>query len=164
MDPLFFRVLDMSDAIGAYCSKLLADLGADVLKVEPPCGESLRRRPPFAGGGDSGESLVFASYHANKRGITLDAGRTECLPLLKALAAYCDVIIVSPTARRPIVGLDRDAPRLAWAQSESIVASITPFGLTGPMRDLRMTPFLSFAMGRGMHWVGEAEGPPLAAP
>jgi crotonobetainyl-CoA:carnitine CoA-transferase CaiB-like acyl-CoA transferase len=155
------RVLDVSGDLGAYCSKLLADLGADVLEVEPPGGDDLRRRPPFTG---RSESLIFLSYHSNKRGITLDVGRAESLPALEALGRKSDVIVASPTRRRPVTGFDRDAPALAWAGPHAIVASITPFGLTGPMRDLRMTPFLSFAMGGGMHWVGQSDGPPLAVP
>jgi crotonobetainyl-CoA:carnitine CoA-transferase CaiB-like acyl-CoA transferase len=159
------RVLDLSGAIGAYCSKLLADLGADVVIVEPPGGDELRRRPPFAGGdGRTADSLVFAAYHANKRGITLDCTRSESLPLLTALGRNCDVIVASPTARRPVAGFDRDSSTVSWARPDAIVASITPFGLTGPWRDLRMTAFLSFAMGGGMHPVGDPDGPPLAAP
>ena len=161
------RVLDISGGLGAYCSKLLADLGADVLKVERPGGDDLRRTPPFigqSGHGGQPQSLIFLSYHSNKRGITLDVGRSESLPVLEALGRTADVIVASPTRRGPVTGFDRDAPALAWAEPDAIVASITPFGLTGPMRDLRMTPFLSFAMGGGMHWVGESDGPPLAVP
>jgi crotonobetainyl-CoA:carnitine CoA-transferase CaiB-like acyl-CoA transferase len=162
------RVLDLSGVIGAHSSKLLADLGADVVIVEPPGGDDLRRRPPFAGDdGRRPESLVFAAYHANKRGITLDYTDPASLPVLTALARDCDVIMASPTARRPVAGFDRDgptAPAVSWARPDAIVASITPFGLTGPWRDLRMTPFLSYAMGGGMHPVGHPDGPPLGPP
>lgn len=159
------RVLDVSGAIGAYCSKLLADLGADVLKAEPPGGDELRRRPPFFDEGrHAAGSLVFASYHANKRGITLDVGHPDCLPALEALGRYCDVVVASPSARRPVVGFDRDTPSVAWAEPNAVVASITPFGLSGPLRDMRMTPFLSFAMSGGMHYAGNQDGPPLAVP
>jgi benzylsuccinate CoA-transferase BbsE subunit len=163
--PISARVLDLSGAIGSYCSKLLADMGADVLIVEPPSGDELRRKPPFIGS-DTGspQSVLFASYQANKRGVTLDFGQEEALPVLEALGAEHDVIIASPTARRPLAGLDRTIPRLAWAGPDALVACITPFGLTGPWRDLRMTPFVSYAMSGGMHRVGEADGPPLAFP
>jgi crotonobetainyl-CoA:carnitine CoA-transferase CaiB-like acyl-CoA transferase len=163
--PLSVRVLDLSGGIGAYCSKLLADLGADVLLVEPPAGDDLRRRPPFSRTSDGlSESLLFASYHANKRAVTLDYGRSEALPLLQALGRLCDVVIASPTGRRPLAGFALDERRLSWARSDAIVACITPFGLTGPARDLRMTPFTSFAMTGAMHRVGEGGGPPLAFP
>jgi crotonobetainyl-CoA:carnitine CoA-transferase CaiB-like acyl-CoA transferase len=155
------RVLDLAGSIGAYCSKLLADLGAEVLKVEPPAGDPMRCTPPI---GDPDGSLVFASYHANKRGITLDVTRPEALPLLEALGPTCDVVLLSPSARRPVAGFDRDTPALSWATPQTIVAAITPFGLTGPWRDMRMTPFLSHAMGGQMHFAGLSEGAPLAPP
>ena len=158
-------MVDLTGAIGAYCTKLLADQGADVIKVEPPTGDPMRNRPPLVTGEDGTEmSAVFAAYHVNKRGVTLDVGRPDALPALRALAAPADVVVASPTARTPVAGFDRDARRAAWAPPGCIVASITPFGLDGPWRDLRMTPFLSVAMGGGMHWVGQTDGPPLAAP
>jgi crotonobetainyl-CoA:carnitine CoA-transferase CaiB-like acyl-CoA transferase len=159
------RVLDVSGAIGAYCTKLLADLGADVLLGEPPDGDGLRRRPPFVAGRAVGaDSLTFGSYHANKRGITIDVSHPDSLPVLEALGRHCEVVVASPSSRRPVVGFDRDAPALDWAGPDAVIVSITPFGLSGPLRDLRMTPFLSFAMGGGMQWVGPHDGPPLAAP
>jgi crotonobetainyl-CoA:carnitine CoA-transferase CaiB-like acyl-CoA transferase len=155
----------MAGAIGAYCTKLLADLGCDVIKVEPPGGDPMRRRPPHIGDDEvTAESAVFAAYHANKRGITLDTRQAAARPALKALARDADVLVVSPTARSPLVGFDREARHLDWSSDRCVVACITPFGLDGPWADLRVTPFLSFAMGGGMHWVGQQGGPPLAAP
>jgi crotonobetainyl-CoA:carnitine CoA-transferase CaiB-like acyl-CoA transferase len=147
--------LDLAGPIAAYCTKLLADLGCDVIKVEPPGGDSMRSR---------GASAVFASYHANKRGITLDVTRDEAQPLLQALAQDGNVVVISPTARTPVAGFDRTARRSEWIPDRCLVASITPFGLDGPLADLRVTPFLSFAIGGGMHWAGQKDGPPLAAP
>lgn len=162
--PLRASVLDLSGSIGAYCSKLLSDLGAEVLLVEPPSGDGMRLRPPFAGGRETEDSLLFAAYHANKRGVTLDSTDPDALPLLEALGRHHDVILVSPTRRRPLVGFDRDAPSLRWAAPGAVVAAITPFGLSGPLRDLRATPFISFAMSGGMHRVGRQDGPPQAFP
>src|SRR5687767_2914070 len=68
-----YRVLDLADETGAYCTKTLADLGADVLKVEPPEGCSSRRLPPFAGDQpDAERSLFHLYYHAGRRSVTLD--------------------------------------------------------------------------------------------
>jgi crotonobetainyl-CoA:carnitine CoA-transferase CaiB-like acyl-CoA transferase len=160
-----YRVVDLAGPIGAYCTKLLADLGCDVIKVEPPAGDPMRNRPPFIGGDEAySESALFASYHANKRGISLDVGRAEARPLLKALAKDRDVVVMSPTPRSPVTGFDRVARSVDWVPDDCIIASITPFGLDGPMADMRITPFLSFAVGGGMHWVGAKDGPPLAAP
>jgi crotonobetainyl-CoA:carnitine CoA-transferase CaiB-like acyl-CoA transferase len=159
------RVLDLGGGISSYCTKLLADLGADVIKVEPPSGDPMRWLPPLVGGeGEALTSAVFASYHANKRGVTLDVSRDDAVTVLGALGAAADVVVASPTQRTPVAGFDRDARRLEWSGPETIVASITPFGLVGPLRNLRSTPFVSFAMGGGMHWAGHRDGPPLAAP
>jgi crotonobetainyl-CoA:carnitine CoA-transferase CaiB-like acyl-CoA transferase len=107
------RVLDVSGPIGSYCSKLLADLGADVVLGEPVSGDDLRRRPPFTSSdANERESLLFASYHANKRGITLECTRPETLPLLEALGQRFDVVIASPTRRRPVIGFGETLP--AW--------------------------------------------------
>src|SRR6267154_3781554 len=94
------RVLDLSGALGSYCARLLADAGADVVKAEPPEGDPLRRRPPFAGDrGDPEGSLSFAYYHANKRGVVLDYRRPEAAGVLAELGAHCDVVVLTPTAR-----------------------------------------------------------------
>jgi benzylsuccinate CoA-transferase BbsE subunit len=159
------RVLDLSSALGAYCTRILADFGADVLKVEPPTGDLMRTRPPFRRGVSGPEtSLLFASYHANKRGVTLETMFGEALQILSELAAGADVVVISPTRRAPVVGFDWDDPSLSWAPPNAVVAAITPFGLTGPMREFRATPFVSFAYGGGMHHVGKPEGPPVSMP
>ncbi|HUZ08734.1 MAG TPA: CoA transferase [Acidimicrobiales bacterium] len=159
------EVLDLSSALGAYCTRLLADLGADVIKVEPPSGDPMRSRPPFKQGTTGLEaSLLFASYHANKRGVTLDTREDIALPLLSELTAEADVIVISPSRRAPLAGFAWEEPSLSWAPHNAIVAAITPFGLTGPMREFRATPFVSFAFGGGMLHIGKPEGPPVAIP
>jgi benzylsuccinate CoA-transferase BbsE subunit len=92
------RVLDLSGALGAYCGKVLADLGADVLKLEQPCGDPMRHAPPLRALADGTEaSLAFAYYHHNKRGLTLDWRRQDSLGLLSELAATTDVVLASPS-------------------------------------------------------------------
>ena len=90
------RVLDLSGPIGAYCTRLLADLGADVVLVEPPGGDPLRRMPPFRGD-DPNASLAFAYYHASKRTVVIDDGDAHALA---RLGADADVVVVSPSPRR----------------------------------------------------------------
>ena len=160
------RVLDVSGRPGAYCGKILADLGADVVKVELPSGDRMRFLPPFREGGTGREtSLLFAYYHHNKRGITLDWEREESQELLGRLAASADVVLASPKGEpeRP-VGLLDDPPSFSWVPDSVLTCFITPFGLTGPYRDWRATPFTSFAMSGYMHAFGTPEGPPLAMP
>jgi crotonobetainyl-CoA:carnitine CoA-transferase CaiB-like acyl-CoA transferase len=165
------RVLDLSDRTGAYCTKVLADLGADVIKVELPAGDELRRVPPFRDGAalrDGAEgtesSLMFAYYHHNKRGITLDFRQPAAEPLLRELAAKSDVIIASPTRRQPVFGLEESSPALRWAGADRLTCFVTPFGMTGPLRRWRSTPFTSFAMSGYMNPVGPLDGPPLYMP
>jgi benzylsuccinate CoA-transferase BbsE subunit len=159
------RVLDLTSAIGAYCTRTLGDLGADVIKVEHPEGDAYRTRPPLAkSASGSQRSLIFETYNLNKRGITLDMANEGAVPLLDELGRTADVIVLSPTPRQPVAGFDPEGKSLAWAREDAILAAITPFGLTGPLRNWRSTPYLSYAMGGGMHRAGKAGGPPLGIP
>ena len=159
------RVLDMAGPLGSYCARLLADAGADVVKVEPPEGDPLRHRPPFAGDrADPEGSLSFAYYHANKRGVVLDYRRPEAVATLADLGANADVIVLTPTVREPVAGFDTATGELAWAGPDSVVCSITPFGLTGPYRTWRATHLTSHAMSGLMYGQGPPEGPPVVVP
>jgi crotonobetainyl-CoA:carnitine CoA-transferase CaiB-like acyl-CoA transferase len=144
---------------------LLADLGADVVLVEPPDGDALRRAPPFKDGAVGPDaSLSFAYYNSNKRGVTLDKSSPRCNAALRTLGATADVIFISPSPRSPILGFDERARSLSWTARNAILCSITPFGLTGPYRDRRSTPFISYAVSGDMHRVGPPDGPPVAMP
>src|SRR2546421_6129789 len=89
-----FRVLDLSSSMGAFCGKLLGDLGMDVIKVEPPGGDSTRNEPPFANGHvDREGSLRFAYLNAGKRGITLDITKESGRKLLLDLVARSDIVV-----------------------------------------------------------------------
>ena len=159
------RVLDLTSRVGAYCGKLLADIGADVIKVELPRGDDLRSKPPFRSGGPPGESsLLFAYYNNNKQGITLDWTSPEALPVLECLSKTARVLLVSPDNRRRIVGFQETAPHLPWLSERTLLCSITPYGLTGPWRHWRATPFTSFAASGQMYPMGPNDGPPLAMP
>jgi crotonobetainyl-CoA:carnitine CoA-transferase CaiB-like acyl-CoA transferase len=159
------RVLDVSAAIGAYCTRLLAGLGADVLKVEYPSGDELRRRPPFRDGASGPEaSLVFAYYHAGKRGVTLDTRRDESVQLLEEVARTTDVVVMSPSRRQPLAGFDEDGLAVSWAPDDAVICSVTPYGLTGPYRHRRATHFVGYATSGGMHKIGPPEGPPVTIP
>ena len=159
------RVLDLGGELSAYGTKILADLGADVVKVEPSGGDRQRRRPPFAGRTPGLEtSLTFAYYNANKRGVQLDwtepAGQAE----LGRLATGCDVVVISPSARQPVPGWDRDGRSLSWAGPDTVTCCLTPYGLDGPLRDRRATQLTAYADSGGMWSIGPAEGPPRAIP
>src|SRR6516165_7023233 len=153
------RVLDLSGPIGAYCTRLLADLGADVVLVEPPDGDPLRRLPPFRDD-DPGASLLFAYYHASKRSVVVDDRDPSALARLGATA---DVVVLSPSPQASLPSWDPDSLTVGWAPN-AIVCAITPFGLNGPNAGWRATPMISYAMGGYMSRVGPVEGPPVTIP
>jgi crotonobetainyl-CoA:carnitine CoA-transferase CaiB-like acyl-CoA transferase len=154
------RVVDAAGPIGAYCSKLLSDLGAAVVVVEPAGGDELRRRPPF---GDGGEPLVFAAYHAGKELAAVDLDGPDAVTALAAVSAGADVVIVAPPLRT-CPGFDGGTGRPAWAPDAAIVCAVTPFGLGGPYAGRRTTHLVSYAVGGGMCRMGTPEGPPLVVP
>ena len=116
-----------------YCGKLLAALGADVVKVEPPkSGDPSRRRGPFPGDSPHPErSGMFLYLNTGKRGITLDADDPQGREMLRQLAAGADVLIHdSPPSLASARGLERE--QLSGVNPGLIVAAITPFGSSGP--------------------------------
>ena len=123
------RVLDLTRLLpGAYATLLLADLGADVVKVEDPRGgDGMRTLPPLA----SGRNVYFEALNRNKRSLTLDLRSSEAAAVLDALAARSDVIVDSfrpSTARR----LGVDQPTLRARHPQLVCASISGFGQSGP--------------------------------
>jgi crotonobetainyl-CoA:carnitine CoA-transferase CaiB-like acyl-CoA transferase len=162
MRPLAgMRVVDSADLRGEFCGRLLADLGADVIRVEPPSGAHSRRRAPFAPG-EAG-SLYFAIRNAGKRGVTLDLESDRDRELLHRELERADVWIESSRPGELAAhGLAPEAvierhPRL-------ILASITDFGQTGPHRDYTGTDMIGHATGGMMYRCGAANRPPVVAP
>ena len=128
------RVLDLGRGVGAaYCARLFADFGADVVKVEAPgAGDPLRRWGPFPGDApDPEKSGLFAFLNTNKRGVCLDFERPEGRALLGRLAARADLVVEDLPAPRARA-LDLEWPALERANPDLVQVSITPFGRTGP--------------------------------
>src|SRR5437868_1680032 len=122
------RVLDLADLSGAVCGRILADLGADVVKVEPPGGEPDRLTPPFVDDVENSErSIPWLAANVNKRGVTCDLGSAEGRSLFARLASTARIVVESaPPGRLRELGLE-DALR------EAIVVSISPYGQDGPL-------------------------------
>lgn len=141
-----YRVLDLADSKGAYCTKLLADLGADVIKIEPPQGDSTRSIPPFVDDMPHLEkSLYFLYRHANKRGITLDLETSEGKAIFKKLVKTADVLVETYPLDY-MASLSLDYPVLKEINLGLIMASITEFGQTGPYKDWKGSDIVDFAM------------------
>lgn len=145
------RVLELSSDRCAFAGKLLADMGADVVLVEPPGGDPMRGHPPFAGDVAGPErSLAFWHYHTSKRGIRLDLGRPAGAELFRRLVAGADLVLeAEPPRRLGELGL---APEdLCAAHPALIWISVTPFGRRGPRADEEATD-LTILAGGGPAW------------
>lgn len=152
------RVLDISDESGALAGKILADLGADVIAVEPP-GGSAARRPPYLDG-DRDWSLAWLALHTSQRGITLDWARPAGREVFLRLLEQADVLIESEVpGRLAEVGLGADV--LATRAPQLVHCSITPFGSTGPRAQWRAGDLVSVALGGNASMTGDADRAPV---
>lgn len=141
-----YRVLDMADSKGAYYAKLLADLGADVIKIEGPDGDPGRGIPPFVGDEPHPEkSLYFLHRNANKRGLTLNLETVEGRDILKKLVKTADILVENfGPAYMDDLGLGYEA--LKGLNRGLIMSSMTEFGQDGPYRDYKGSNLVDFAM------------------
>jgi benzylsuccinate CoA-transferase BbsE subunit len=156
-----FRMLDLSDEKGALCGKIFADLGADVIKVEPPGGCSTRRVAPFLDDKPSPDSsLYFLAYQAGKRSVTLNLESGDGRNLLAELAKKSDFLVESfPVGYLDSIGVGYQA--LSKLNPRLIYISITPFGDKGPGKDYKAYDIVSWAAGGMMYLMGEPGKPPL---
>ena len=151
------RVLDLTDAKGQLCARLLADMGADVIKVEPPGGAAARRIGPFLDDRPHRDrSLFFWFYNLNKRSITLDLNHPRGVGIFLELARGADLVIESfkPGAIAAL-GLGWDV--LHALNPALILCSIAPFGQTGPYRDFEADDSVLTALS-GMLYVNGFPG------
>ena len=159
MQPLQgIRVLDLSRVLaGPYCTMVLGDLGAEVIKVEPPEGDETRAwGPPFA----EGESAYYLCVNRNKRDIVINLKTDEGKKVLRDLALQSDVLVEN---FRPgtLEKFGLDFATLSQSNPKLIYCSITGFGQTGPMRDKPGYDFMIQALGGLMSITGEPEGEPM---
>jgi crotonobetainyl-CoA:carnitine CoA-transferase CaiB-like acyl-CoA transferase len=152
-----YRVVDFTNERGLLAGRLLADLGADVIQVEPPGGSSARRVGPFA---DDGESLYWAAYAANKRGVICDLESSEGQELALALCAAADFVFESETpgtmARRAL-GYDD----VQSVNPRAVYTSITPFGSDGPKAAYADSEIVLWAAGGPLAAHRDGDRPPL---
>ncbi len=156
------KVLDLSEDIaGSFCARLLADYGAEALKLEPPGGAALRRLGPFFQDDPHPEkSLFFLVLNLNKKGATLNLETEAGQDILKRLVPHVDVIVES---YRPgyLAGLGLGYADLQTLNPALTLTSITPFGQTGPYSQYRGEEIVNYAMGMIMSISGVQGKEPL---
>ena len=155
-------MLDLTHHIaGPYCTKLLADFGAEVVKIERPGGDPARWTPPFfrdQPGADRG--LTFAYLNTNKQSVTLDLKSPRGRDTLLALAGDSDILVENFSPRvMPSLGMDFETLR---AKNPALVmVSISNFGQTGPYRDYKAADIVAYALGGLMYIFGAYDREPL---
>ena len=156
------KVLDLTHRIaGPWCTKLLADYGADVLKVERPEGDPARGMPPFYHDEiDQDKSLLFLYLNTCKRGITLNLKTLQGRRMFRELLQDVD-LLVENFSPRVMASLDLDFESLLELNPSLVMVSISNFGQTGPYRDYRAADIVEYAMGGLMYIFGNYDREPL---
>ena len=157
-----YRVLDLTEGGFNWCGKVLADLGADVVKIEPPGGSPYAGHRAVRGRSRQGmdRSLVWAAYCANKRGVTIDLDSRDGCEQLVRLASGADILIES---FRPglLEGLGLGYSDLAVVNPGLVYTSITPYGQTGPYAQHEAPDLVAWSMGGMQYICGDADRPPV---
>lgn len=156
-----YRVLDLSMGAEIIGGKILADLGADVLSVEPLRGSPVRRMAPFYQGSPHPErSLWWWAYATGRRSITLNITRADGRALLRQLVASADFLFESfPPGHMANIGLGWDDVKAI--NPAIVMVSMTPFGQDGPYARYDAPDLVGMAVGGFMHLTGDADRPPV---
>ena len=153
--------LDLTDEKGFLCGKILADLGVDVIKVEPPGGDTARLMgPPHDDEPHSDQSLYWWAYNANKRSITLNIRSQDGQALFRRLVERADFVVESYQPGY-LDGLGLGYASLRELNPRLVFTSLTPFGQEGAYRDYKATDLTLMAMSSFMYLLGEPDGPPV---
>lgn len=156
-----YRVLDLTNEKGVLCGKLLGDLGADVIKIEKPGGDSARNIGPFYKDEVHPEkSLFWFAFNTSKRGITLSIEKDKGRDIFKELAKNADFVVESFEPGY------MDDLGLGYADLEKlnpgiIMVSISPFGQKGPYKNYKADDLVIWAMSGRMYSLGDGDRPPL---
>ncbi len=160
------KVIEYGEGVSApLCTRMLADLGAEVIKVEPPItGDSTRSEGPFLENSPSQEaSGLFLFLNVNKKSVTLDPRRTTGKRLFRELLRNADLLVTNyPPRELAAKGLSSDA--LAGVNPRLVFTSITPFGSTGPYRDYKAYPINPMHLSGTASAIGDPDREPLPLP
>jgi len=158
-----YRVLDLTTEIGQYAGRAFAEMGADVIKVEPPAGDAVRHTGPFVRDEPGPDrSLLWFVLNASKRGVTCNLEHERGRELFGRLVDGADLVIESfppgylASLRLDYEQLRAEHPKLVWV-------SVTGFGRDGPYRDYRWSDLVGLALGGLLYLWGEAGRPPTRA-
>lgn len=177
-----YRILDLTDETGCLAGKVLADLGAEVILVEPPAGNPARSRQVYGCKGASDDAILSSSkggalrqalrpesrqdgvywlaFNTGKRSVTLDLTRPEDRKSFLSLSGTADAVIETfPPGWLEAQKLGYET--LRQTNPGLVLASITPFGQSGPYKTFQATDLVSMAMGGMMHITGDPDRPPL---
>ena len=157
-----YRVLDLTDEQATLCGKLFADLGAEVIKLEPPGGDRDRLKGPFyRDERDPEKSLHWFAYNTGKKSVTLDLVSEAGRDLFRRLVTTADFLIEStPADHLENLGLGYD--ELHELNPGLIMVSVSPFGRTGPHSHYRGSDIVLWAMGGYMYPYGDPDRPPIS--
>jgi crotonobetainyl-CoA:carnitine CoA-transferase CaiB-like acyl-CoA transferase len=156
-----YRVLDLTTERGLLCGQLLGDMGADVIKVEPPGGSSARNIGPFFNDQPHQDrSLYWWAYNRNKRSITLDLEKVRGREIFRKLVARADFLIESNNPRY-FAERGLGFPELSKINPRLIYASITPFGQNGPKANYADSDLIIMAAGGPLVLAGDEDRPPV---
>ncbi len=159
------RVVDLTDERGIYGAKLLADLGADVIRPEPPSGDSLRRRGPHLGGADAAaqdpeSSLYYAFFASKRKSFIVDRDDAETIEQLQRLLALADIVVYCDghwcADMVSVASLSEENP-------EQILINVSSFGAEGPWADYLAPDLVAGALGGAVCTTGDVDTPPLKA-
>lgn len=158
------KVVELADAEGAYCGKLLADMGADVVKVEPPGGAAQRFHSPYWADVVDGErGLAFLYNNTSKKSVVLDTATAEGCQTLAQLLHYADILITTWSSER-LASVGCCPSELRTHNGGLIVCAISGFGQFGPHCQLKSSDLVASAMSGLMAVVGFADDPPVKLP
>ena len=163
------RVLDLTRVLaGPWCTQLLADLGAEIIKIERPgCGDDTRAwGPPYlkdSDGADTTEAAYYLSANRGKRSVTIDISTAEGQALVHKLAAQCDIVVENYMVGQ-LAKYKLDYASLATINPQLIYCSITGFGQTGPHRMRAGYDFIMQGIGGFMSITGERDDRPGGGP
>lgn len=155
-----YRILDLADHKGVYCGKVLADPGADVIKIEKPGGDATRNIGPFYRNVPHAErSFYWWAYNTSKRGITLKIESSDGRDIFMKLVKTADVVVESfPPGYMERLALGY--AELSKINPRIIVTSFSPFGQTGPYKDWKADDLVGWAMAGQAYVTGDNDRPP----